>query len=252
MIQTASIVVLVCGVLVEILTLRERYLYGQSVVTSQLGILAFLGLMFLVYPLLGHLADVCLNRYRTIKCSFALVISGKTAALTCAIIIVIIMGTPSWNLSISPYIQVIIPGIGVLVSIIGVPLTLLWCRDNYWEMLMIAHVKAAVFPLMTRAKEHLMVRYLFRHTSARWPNSGYTRNIKPRKANMPSCEVTTDCPYKYLSRKVRISTRTPQTKTTMEAVWIIIWTLSGCSLQSHYSWNHKKLKCSLLWSCRQW
>ena len=122
MIQTASIVVLVCGVLVEILTLRERYLYGQSVVTSQLGILAFLGLMFLVYPLLGHLADVCLNRYRTIKCSFALVISGKTAALTCAIIIVIIMGTPSWNLSISPYIQVIIPGIGVLVSIIGVGL----------------------------------------------------------------------------------------------------------------------------------
>ena len=91
-------------------------------VTSQLGISAFLGLMFLVYPLLGHLADVCLNRYRTIKCSFALVIRGKTAALTCAIIIVIIMGTPSWNLSISPYIQVKIPGIGVLVSIIGVGL----------------------------------------------------------------------------------------------------------------------------------
>ena len=86
MIQTASIIILVCGILVEIFTLRERYLYGKNVVTAQLFTLVFQGLMFLVYPLLGHIADVCLNRYQTIKCSFALVISGKTAALISVLI----------------------------------------------------------------------------------------------------------------------------------------------------------------------
>ena len=59
MIQTASIIILVCGILVEIFTLRERYLYGKNVVTAQLFTLVFQGLMFLVYPLLGHIADVC-------------------------------------------------------------------------------------------------------------------------------------------------------------------------------------------------
>ena len=93
-------------------------------VTAQLFTLVFQGLMFLVYPLLGHIADVCLNRYQTIKCSFALVISGKTAAMISVLIGIVIMVTTGWNLSLPPYSLLnIIPGICVLlVSFIGVGL----------------------------------------------------------------------------------------------------------------------------------
>ena len=44
--------------------------------SSRVIILCFHGLMFLVYPLLGHLADVYLTRYRTLKCGIiAIVVS---------------------------------------------------------------------------------------------------------------------------------------------------------------------------------
>ena len=41
---------------------------GEPLLSSRVAILCFQGLMFLVYPLLGHLADVYLTRYRTLKC----------------------------------------------------------------------------------------------------------------------------------------------------------------------------------------
>ena len=123
MFQTASIVILVCGILVEIFALQERYWFGQIVIPVQLSISAFRGLMFLVYPLLGHLADVCLNRYRTIKWSFAHVIGGKIVVLICALIGIVIMVTTGWNLSKPPYsLLFIIPFIGVLLSIVGIGL----------------------------------------------------------------------------------------------------------------------------------
>ena len=123
MFQTASIVILVCGILVEIFAIQERYWFGQLVIPAQLSILAFRGLMFLVYPLLGHIADVCLNRYRTIKWSFAHVIGGKIVVLISIIIGIVIMVTTGWNLSLYPYsLLIIIPFFGVLLSIVGVGL----------------------------------------------------------------------------------------------------------------------------------
>ena len=91
--------------------------------------------------------------------------------------------------------------------------------------------KTTILPQMTWAKDHLIIRYLFRHTSARWPNSGYTRNIKPRKANMQSCARVTNCPNQYLSCIAKISTKMPQTKITIEAVWNMIRALSGLELK---------------------
>ena len=123
MFKTACVVIMVCGFLVEILTLSERYLYEKYVVPAQLSILVFQALMFLVYPLLGHIADVCLNRYRTIKWSFAPAICGKTAVLICALIGIVIMVTTGWNLTEPPYSLLnIIPFFGILVSIVGIGL----------------------------------------------------------------------------------------------------------------------------------
>ena len=40
-----------------------------------------LGITFLSYPLLGYVADVCLTRYRTVKCSFIFLIVADTIVL---------------------------------------------------------------------------------------------------------------------------------------------------------------------------
>ena len=123
MFQTASIVILVCGILVEIFAFNERYWFGQNVIPAQLCIFGFRGLMFLVYPLLGHLADVCLNRYRTIKWSFAHVICGRIVVLLSVLIGIVIMVTTGWNLTLYPYsLYNIIPFFGVFVSIVGIGL----------------------------------------------------------------------------------------------------------------------------------
>ena len=47
----------------------------------KIATIAFLGLSFLSYPLLGYIADVCLTRYRTIKCSLIFLIVGCTIVL---------------------------------------------------------------------------------------------------------------------------------------------------------------------------
>ena len=123
MFKTASITILICGILVEICTLQERYWCGQLVIDTQLYVLVFQGLVFLVYPLLGHLADVCLNRYRTIKWSFAPVIGGKILGLISLFVGVVLVITKSMNLSLRPYSLVsIIPAIGVLINFVGVGL----------------------------------------------------------------------------------------------------------------------------------
>ena len=49
---------------------------GEPLLSSRLVILSLQGIMFLVYPLLGHLADVYLTRYRILKCGIiAIVVS---------------------------------------------------------------------------------------------------------------------------------------------------------------------------------
>ena len=50
---------------------------GESLLSSRITMACFQGLMFLVYPFLGHLADVYLTRYRTLKCGIiAIVVSS--------------------------------------------------------------------------------------------------------------------------------------------------------------------------------
>ena len=42
--------------------------------------------MFLVYPLLGHLADVYLTRYRTLKCGAGIILTGGISAVLCLLV----------------------------------------------------------------------------------------------------------------------------------------------------------------------
>ena len=56
---------------------QKRYLFTFAPEFSAIYILCFQGLMFLVYPLLGHLAEVYLTRYQAMKCGLVILIIGE-------------------------------------------------------------------------------------------------------------------------------------------------------------------------------
>ena len=121
MFQKVSAVVLVFGMLVQVFNLRELYLYEGLVETGRLLTSGFQGLMFLVYPLLGHVADVCLNRYRIIKWSFTPLICGQATIALSLLGFIVFCGFSEHIvfLRYPPPWLLIIPVLGVLLSIVG-------------------------------------------------------------------------------------------------------------------------------------
>ena len=71
-----SLLVIVCCLVVEFCDInRKEYLAlasGDSQYT--ISFLTLLGILFLFYPLVGHLTDVYLTRYRSLKWSFGFLI----------------------------------------------------------------------------------------------------------------------------------------------------------------------------------
>ena len=64
------VVVIICSILFELSNIsRNIHLDQYQRSNIKIATTAFLGLLFLSYPLLGYIADVCLTRYRTIRCS---------------------------------------------------------------------------------------------------------------------------------------------------------------------------------------
>ena len=76
------VVVIICSITIQLLNITRTYQLEQHAQSyNKIASFAFLGLLFLSYPLLGYIADVCLTRYRTLKCSFILLIIGYTIGL---------------------------------------------------------------------------------------------------------------------------------------------------------------------------
>ena len=76
------VVVIICSITIQLSNLaRTIHVEQYEQFYCKVVILAALALLFLSYPLLGYIADVCLTRYRTIKCSFILLIVGCTIVL---------------------------------------------------------------------------------------------------------------------------------------------------------------------------
>ena len=120
MFNKASIIILVCGMLVQLLTNQERYFQIQAPFSTRVAILVWQGLMFLMYPLLGHFADVCLNRYRTIRWSFLPVVCGNTFALLCELVGLVLLGIIGLKITHEPYSYLgIFLGIAFLVIVVG-------------------------------------------------------------------------------------------------------------------------------------
>ena len=103
MFNKASIIIWVCGMLVQLLTFQERYFHTQAQFPTRVAILVWQGLMFLMYPLLGHFADVCLNRYRTIRWSFLPVLCGNTFVLLYQLVSLVLLGIIGLKITHEPY-----------------------------------------------------------------------------------------------------------------------------------------------------
>ena len=76
------VVVIICSITIQLANVTrivnlEQYQRSYYKIATY----SYLGLLFLSYPLLGYIADVCLTRYRTLKCSFILLIVGCTIGL---------------------------------------------------------------------------------------------------------------------------------------------------------------------------
>ena len=59
----------------------KQYLLVTDTLAIRLPDLAIQGLLFLLYPLVGHLTDVYLTRYRSLKLSFGIMIFTPCAAV---------------------------------------------------------------------------------------------------------------------------------------------------------------------------
>ena len=76
------VVVIICSITIQLSNIARTINLDQHEQSyTKISTTAFLGVLFLSYPLLGYIADVCLTRYRTLKCSFIFLIVGCTIGL---------------------------------------------------------------------------------------------------------------------------------------------------------------------------
>ena len=70
-----SLLVIVCCLVVEFCNVNQKgYLLFEMGLSVRVLLITVLGLLFLVYPYVGHITDVYLTRYRSLKCSLILLI----------------------------------------------------------------------------------------------------------------------------------------------------------------------------------
>ena len=81
----SSQVVIICSLLVQLVNIRHInfQMLGRTLI-ARVVFSSVQGVMFLSYPLLGHLADVYLTRYRALKCSLVILIGSILYATVCA------------------------------------------------------------------------------------------------------------------------------------------------------------------------
>ena len=70
-----SVTIIICCLMLQLTNLAQKcYMFTYGPEFSAIYVLCFQGLMFLVYPLLGHLAEVYLARYQAMKCGLVSII----------------------------------------------------------------------------------------------------------------------------------------------------------------------------------
>ena len=94
-----SLLVIVCCLVVELCNfIQKEYLLFSISINDRNLFLAFQGVLFLLYPLVGHLTDVYLTRYRSLILSYGILIFTACAAVV--YIGIDLAGSSIWKISI--------------------------------------------------------------------------------------------------------------------------------------------------------
>ena len=102
-----SLLVIVCCLAVEFFNLyRKQYLLTSKYLIDKNKILVGQGLLFLLFPIVGHLTDVYLTRYRSLKWSFGILIFAACAGVV--YIGINLVAASIWNLTIFHHAPTII------------------------------------------------------------------------------------------------------------------------------------------------
>ena len=77
-----SLLVIVCCLVVEVCNLSlKEYISAGVVLEARILAFAFEGVLFMLYPLVGHLTDVYLTRYRSLKWSLGILLITTSSLL---------------------------------------------------------------------------------------------------------------------------------------------------------------------------
>ena len=77
-----SLLVIVCCLVVEFCNIsQKKYFFLATGLSDRILFFSVQGLLFLLYPLLGHLTDVYLTRYRSLKLSYVILALGICTSL---------------------------------------------------------------------------------------------------------------------------------------------------------------------------
>ena len=87
-----SLLVIVCCLVVEFCSFnqKEYLILTSGDLKYTISVITTLGLLFLLYPLVGHLTDVYLTRYRSLKWSFGFLILTACMGAICVSIVIAI------------------------------------------------------------------------------------------------------------------------------------------------------------------
>ena len=121
----AQVVVIICSFIVQFFNFaRAQYIESYASIPSRVIFFITVGLLFCCYPCLGHLADVRLNRYRTLRFSLVIMLTGEVILLLFYLVSISITAA----LNSSHYSKQVITTItftcmiGLIITVIGVGL----------------------------------------------------------------------------------------------------------------------------------
>ena len=111
------VVVIICSITIQLSNLArtihlERHTRSYSNIVSYI----ILGNLFLSFPFFGYIADVCLTRYRTLKCSFIFIIAVCIVGLILSIIDTSFMEDIRRNKEFEYANSAAVMGLGILVT----------------------------------------------------------------------------------------------------------------------------------------
>ena len=110
------LLVIICCLVVEVCNLsRKEYICAGVVLEARILAFAFEGVLFMLYPLVGHLTDVYLTRYRSLKWSLGILLITTSSLLIYCITDIAVSGI--WKTGIIYHLQVDVP-VYCIVSIL--------------------------------------------------------------------------------------------------------------------------------------